>query len=322
MRFDIRYRTTFTYDDLVRESHNELRACPASDDHQQLISYRVHSAPSARVMSFGDYWGTRVDAFGVRVPHLSLEVNAEASVETRARALLTVAPRDDLLRSSVFIDEHLEYLGRSPHCDWEEGIENAARGAAALAGPGVVSRVLAAHRFVGTNLSYASGRTSVGEPVEDVLSGGFGVCQDFAHLAVALCRAMGIPARYVSGYLFTTDDATGEDSEGHVVNVQTHAWFEAAIPGFGWFALDPTNQLEVGQRHVKIGHGRDYDDVPPLRGVYSGPGRPSVEVTVEIKRTTGSPPGRPEPPKFIQRYSNLDAEIDNSKQHQQGQQQQ
>ena len=93
MRFDIRYHTSFTYDDLVRESQNELRACPASDDHQHLISYRVTTAPSSRVLSFADYWGTRVDAFGVRTPHLSLDVTAEASVETRTRPLCAVAPR-------------------------------------------------------------------------------------------------------------------------------------------------------------------------------------------------------------------------------------
>src|SRR5205085_10666109 len=107
MRFDIRYRTTFTYDNLVRESQNELRACPATDDAQQLIAYRVHTSPSSRVLSFSDYWGTRVDAFGVRSPHLSLEVSAEASVETRLRPLVTAAPRDDALRDPAFIEEHL-----------------------------------------------------------------------------------------------------------------------------------------------------------------------------------------------------------------------
>lgn len=295
MRFDIRYKTSFLYDDLVRESQNELRACPATDDAQQLISYRVHTLPSARVLSFADYWGTRVDAFGVRTPHLALDVTAEASVETRARPLLTVAPREDALQEPSFIERHLEYLGRSPHCEWNGGVSQAALEAVTLGGPGVVSQVLAVHRFVGTALRYTPGVTTIGTPVEVVLANGQGVCQDFAHLAVSLCRAVEIPARYVSGYLFTLDDSTGLDTEGDVVRVQTHAWFEAAIPGFGWLALDPTNQQEVGPRHVKIGHGRDYDDVPPLRGVYAGRAQPTVDVTVEIRRASGAPPGRPEP---------------------------
>ena len=301
MRFDIRYKTSFVYDDLVRESQNELRACPATDGAQQLISYRVHTTPSARVLSFADYWGTRVDAFGVRTPHLALDVIAEASVETRSRPLLTVAPREEALHEPSFAELHLEYLGRSPHCEWDGGVSQAALEAVTLAGPGVVSQVLAVHRFVGTALRYTPGVTTVGTPVEEVLANGQGVCQDFAHLAVSLCRAVDIPARYVSGYLFTMDDSTGLDAEGDVVRVQTHAWFEAAIPGFGWLALDPTNQQEVGDRHVKIGHGRDYDDVPPLRGVYAGRAQPTVEVTVEIRRASGAPPGRPEPPAISRR---------------------
>jgi len=285
VRFDIRYRTAFRYDDLVRESQNELRVCPTSDEAQQLVSYRVSTTPSARVLSFGDYWGTRVDAFGVREPHLSLEVVAEASVETKHRPLLTAAPRNEALTEPAFVDEHIEHLGRSPHTDWGDGVHGAATQAAALGGPGVVGQVLSVHRYVHSALSYAPGATAIGIEVEEVLARGEGVCQDYAHLAVAMCRSLGIPARYVSGYLFTTSDSTGADSGADVVRVQTHAWLEAAIPGFGWLALDPTNQQEVGLRHVKIGHGRDYDDVPPLRGVFAGGAVPDVEVTVEIRRT-------------------------------------
>ena len=152
-------------------------------------------------------------------------------------------------------------------------------------GDDVVSLVLALHRVTGARLVYAPGATDIGDPVEDVLAQGKGVCQDYAHLAVALCRSQGIPARYVSGYLFTRDDSTGADvDDGDVVDVQTHAWFEAAVPGFGWLALDPTNQQEVGVRHVKIGHGRDYDDVQPLRGVFAGSATPTVDPRVEIRR--------------------------------------
>src|SRR4029077_18646881 len=168
-RFDIRYHTNFTYDDLVRESQNELRACPSTDDHQQLISYRVNTAPSSRVLSFADYWGTRVDAFGVRTPHLALEVTAEASVETRSRPLCAVAPRPDALLAPQFIEDHLEYRGRSPHCDWGDGVHAATQQALSLAGPNVVSQVLAIHRYVGSAVTYAPGSTYVGVPVEDVL---------------------------------------------------------------------------------------------------------------------------------------------------------
>jgi transglutaminase-like putative cysteine protease len=284
MRLDIRYRCTFEYEDLVRHSQNELRACPASDAHQSLVSYRVTTTPSARVFSFDDYWGTRIDTFGVREPHILLEVVAEASVETRAMPLLTSSPRFERLGDPEFLDEHQEYLQPTSHADWGAGVAAEARRQLELVGPDVISVVLALHRSVGSTMRYAPGSTYVGVGVEEVLATREGVCQDFAHLAVALCRSIGIPARYVSGYLFTRADETGADTEADVVEVQTHAWFEAAIPGVGWLALDPTNGLEVGMRHVKIGHGRDYDDVPPLRGMYSGAVGANLEVAVEMRR--------------------------------------
>ncbi len=285
MRFDIRYGASFTYEDLVRESQNELRACPLSNEHQELIAYRVVTAPSAKVFSFTDYWGTRVDTFGLRLPHIALEVTAEASVETYQRPLLTVAPHLDVLRDPDLRDEHWEYLQPSPHAEWGTRITAEAARQREIIGDDLVSLVLALHRVTGARLEYAVGATDVGTPAEEVLARGKGVCQDYAHVAVALCRSQAIPARYVSGYLFTRDDSRGADvADGDLVNVQTHAWFEALIPGFGWLALDPTNQQEVGIRHVKIGHGRDYDDVQPLRGVFAGSATPQVDPHVEIRR--------------------------------------
>ena len=284
MRFDIRYRTVFTYTDQVVESHNELRACPADDVCQRLLDHRVSVHPAARVFSYVDYWGTRVDAFGIRRGHTSMEVVAEASVETTPRPLPTAAPRLETLERPEFVDAHIEYLQRDRHTDFGDGVLAAAQRQRELVGPDLVGVVLAIHRFVGAHLRYERGVTDIATPVEQVLAGGVGVCQDYAHLAVAMCRSLGIPARYVSGYLFTDSDASGLDPDGDTVVVQTHAWFEAAVPGWGWLALDPTNGQLVGERHVKIGHGRSYDDVQPQRGVFLGPAESAVEPVVEIRR--------------------------------------
>jgi transglutaminase-like putative cysteine protease len=284
VRFDITYRTVFRYEELVRESQNELRACPTTDLDQQLIGYRVTTAPASRVLSYLDYWGTRVDAFGVRAPHLQLEVVAEASVETRPRSLLAATVPVGALLDPAFLDTHAELLQPSRHARWGHGIGEAAARAVDLAGDDVVSRVLAVHRLIGSRLTYRPGSTYVGVDVDDVFQQAEGVCQDFAHLGVAMCRSVGIPARYVSGYLFTVDDATGADATSDRVSVQTHAWFEAAVPGAGWLPLDPTNRQVVGERHVKIGHGRDYDDVPPVRGVYAGADGSEVDAMVEMRR--------------------------------------
>ena len=287
MRLDIRYVSSFDYDSIVVESQNDLRACPISDEFQEVIAYRVTVSPTARISSFVDYWGTRVDSFGHRSPHRSLQVVAQSTVETRPRPLPAGVCRAELLRDHAFLDSHAEFLERTPHCDWGPQIAELARTQVEVAGRDVVSQVLALQRVVGSRLEYRHGVTKIGIDVDEVLASGAGVCQDYAHLAVALCRSVGIPARYVSGYLFTADETSldadlPEDDEP--VRVQTHAWFEAAIPLWGWFALDPTNQSPVGERHVKIGHGRDYDDVRPLCGVYSGAAQGVVTPDVEIRR--------------------------------------
>ena len=286
MRYDIAYRTSIHYDDVVRGSQNELRACPASDANQQLVAYRVTTHPASRVLAYHDYWGTRVDTFGIREPHVSLELTAESSVETMPRPLVTVSPRVAELSDPAFRDTYVEYLSRSMHTEWDGDVAAAAERIAAVTGDDVVGIVLALHRFVHTSLQYTPGATYIGVDVNEVLAKAKGVCQDYAHLAVALCRSIGIPARYVSGYFFARSDETGADVDGDEVHVQTHAWFEAAIPGWGWLALDPTNAQQVGQRHIKIGHGRDYDDVPPVRGIYAGGGRPNTDAIVEIRRHT------------------------------------
>lgn len=290
MRFDIRYRLAFEYANVVRHSQNELRACPLTDEHQMLLSYRVTSSPTARVHSFTDYWGTRVDAYGIREPHVAVEVVAEAAVETRQRPLMVASPPTQELDDEAFADEHAEYLASTRHT--EPGPRTMAS-AAEIRSRGetdVVSLVLDIHRRVHRSIAYEAGRTEIGSTPDDVLEGGVGVCQDYAHLAVALCRELRVPARYVSGYFFAADDSTGAVVVGDSAEVQTHAWFEAAIPRAGWLALDPTNALAVGERHVTIGRGRDYDDVTPIRGVYAGAADATLEAGVEMRLLSNASP--------------------------------
>lgn len=294
MRLDIRYVTRFEYGGAVVESQNELRACPASDGHQQLVHYAVTTSPAARVGSYVDYWGTRVDTFGVAAPHDRLEVVAAATVETAPRSL----PPSDVplaaLADPAWRDAHLEHLRRSPHVAWGTGVEDRAR--AIAAGASDVRALLAGVEQEVGGLEYRRGRTVVGIDVEDVLEAGAGVCQDFAHLSIALLRAAGVPARYVSGYFFTADDRTGAEA-GDEVEVETHAWVEAAVPGAGWWPFDPTNRQPVGERHVAIGRGRDYDDVAPFRGTYNGPPDHDLHVNVRMRRLAVEPRGAPGGPR-------------------------
>jgi transglutaminase-like putative cysteine protease len=282
MRFDIKYLTCFSYPEAVRESHNVLRACPLTDARQELLAYRVATTPASRVFSYVDYWGTRVDVFGITVPHTRLEVSVEATVQTKETGPLTACPRLASLRDTDFLAEHQEYLEPSPHTEWREPLRREAEIRAANAGDDVVGAVLALHRAAATSITYLPGSTYVGMDVNEVFARKTGVCQDYAHLMIAMCRSVGIPARYVSGYLPTALGPRAKTADAGTADVTTHAWIEVAIPGAGWWGLDPTNQQEVGAAHVKIAHGRDYDDVAPLRGVYHGPAAHRLDVSVRI----------------------------------------
>lgn len=295
MHLAIRYLTTFTYDAEVSESHNALRACPAQLPHQRLVRYGVQVDPEARIESYRDYWGTRVDSFGIVGRHTRLTVAADAEVETS----VTHPPSETApwpLEPDGVTD--YEYLTATPHVMWDDEVEEFAR--EAVAGATVqLEAVTGVQAAVGDLLEYESGATEVGVSVAEIFEHRRGVCQDYAHVALAAYRSLGVPARYVSGYLYARDSSSGElpSDDGELV-VATHAWVEVAVPGYGWWGLDPTNQLVVGERHVKIGHGRDYEDVMPLRGVYHGEAESGgLEVVVKMSpsslerhRVTPRPP--------------------------------
>ncbi len=282
MRLEIRYVSEFHYRESVRESHNLLRACPLATPRQQLVSYEVTVEPAARIHSYTDFWGTRVDAFGIRVPHSHLTVIADSVVESEAplgvEGPVPLAAADDAFRSRNWV-----YLQPTAHTSWRDSLAAAARDLARPAD----DYVDAVRRVAGgaaARLEYAPGATYVGVDVNDVFEAGKGVCQDFAHLTLAMLRSLDVPCRYVSGYFYAADQSVGDEPQDTEIDVQTHAWVEVAVPGHGWWALDPTNDQEAGPRHVKIGHGRDYDDVPPLRGVFHGPPDHDLDVSVKMSR--------------------------------------
>jgi transglutaminase-like putative cysteine protease len=281
MRLEIRYLNRFNYSEPAWESHNLLRACPATDEHQRLLAYRVEVTPETKVSSYTDYWGTRVDEFGIKEPHQALWVSAESVVETSNHEPPSDSPPLESL--APLSGDFATYLGRSPHASWDGTVLDKAH-EAILGKVSVVDAVTAISEAVSMALKYEPGATYVGMEVTDVLTEGKGVCQDFSHLGIAMCRSVGIPARYVSGYLYAADQTLAVAPEDPELNVQTHAWLEAFVPGQGWWALDPTNASPVGELHVKIGHGRDYEDVMPLRGVYHGGAEHDLGVQVQISR--------------------------------------
>lgn len=288
MRIELRYVTRFVYSRPVWESHNALRACPREDGGQGLLRYELSISPQTSVFSYHDKWGTRVDTFGIREPHRELIVTVESSVETAAQADPVTAPME-----ALGIDDYRDmawgFLQRTRHTRWGEDLSAVAKEAAAGA-TDVVAAVQSVERLVHDTMEYLPGATEVGVDIDRVWRTGAGVCQDFAHLTVSLLRAAGIGARYVSGYFYASDPTQVEAPDHGEIVVATHAWVEAAIPGWGWWAIDPTNGGPVGERHAKIGHGRDYDDVTPLRGVYFGD--TEHHLAAEVTMSTGSIAGR------------------------------
>ncbi len=293
MRLGIAYRMHFRYSEAVTESQNVVRVRPRDDDFQRVLSYRLTSRPVLEVFSVFDYWGTVVEHLGVRKPHTELELLAEAEVETAPRSTPGVAPDPAALAEEEFRSAHLEYLVPSQHVGWSSGDVVEQRAASAVAGTStVVEMVLAVIADVRAALLYRQDSTDIGVTLPELLVGGAGVCQDFAHLALGMLRSVGVPARYVSGYLFAADETALDAQEADLVSVQTHAWIEVAVPGWGWWALDPTNGGEAGERHVVIGCGRDYGDVPPVRGVFSGSGVAAVDAEVVISKQADGPAGQ------------------------------
>ena len=336
MRLGIVYRLHFRYSEAVTESQNEVRVRPRDDEHQRVLSYRLTPRPQLKVLQVPDYWGTTVEHLGIRTPHTEMELSAEATVETRPRPVPPEAAAVSDLAGADFRTAHLEFLAPSQHVQWAVGDVERRAAAAVEGAPSVQDMVAAVVAEVRAALTYRQGVTDIGVTLAELLAGGAGVCQDFAHLATGMLRSVGVPARYVSGYLFAADetapaagpadavpaDAVPADAvPADAVSVQTHAWIEAAVPGWGWWALDPTNGGEVGERHVVIGSGRDYGDVPPVRGAFMGAGAAEVDAEAVIGRQAAGwasgPAGAPGSPGDA-----APAPLPPSWRHQQSQQQQ
>ena len=284
MRYRIRHRTSYRYASEVFESFNEVRLQPLACATQTLLDFDLQIEPPATTMSFRDYYGNAVHDFGVAYLHDRLVIEATSDVVTHAGADDPLAgPAEGELDASpslralvgneALADEQAEFLGPSAYIPL--GDDSAALAEALLAEDRETTALAFLTRaadHVRGRLEYRLGTTTVNSSVAEVLAGGSGVCQDFAHVLISLCRHVGLPARYVSGYLGSVGAATA-----------SHAWTEAYIPPYGWLGIDATlGKLCTGQ-HVKAGVGRDYVDVAVLRGTYQGGGQAELDVQVSCE---------------------------------------
>jgi transglutaminase-like putative cysteine protease len=277
-RLRIVHRTGFTYNLPAQASYNEARMLPAHSGDQFVLSTNLEISPSAIQHSYLDYWGTRVSTFEVLTPHTELSVTATSLVEVRPSeppsTNITWDELETLADTSVHFVEHLRSTRlTAPH---DEVVVMAAEARATGASPHDTALLIA--RAVHDRIEYQRGVTGVHSTGADAWTAGKGVCQDFAHVAIGALRSLGIPARSVSGYLHPKPQAP----IGETVTGESHAWVEWFTGA--WHGYDPTNMIDIGERHVLVARGRDYTDVSPLRGVYAGPSASSIFVRVEITR--------------------------------------
>lgn len=280
MNFSIRYLTEYRYDAPVTDNLNALRVRPATTSAQRVDDFHVRIDPETRLHRHTDYFGTEVIEFGIAKGHEAMTIDVRARVVTSQ----TPYPEEaswEAIASPAYIEAGGEFLmttGTEPPHAMLADLD--ARATSPLA------TLLLLCELIPDRFEYKPGTTYVGSTVEDLITGGAGVCQDFVHLAVILLRRQGIAARYVSGYLWAAPQDGGTDS----VEVDTHAWVEALLPASGgrgepvWVGADPTNRILVTESHVKIGHGRLYSDVPPIKGVYRGSAEAELGASVSMQR--------------------------------------
>jgi transglutaminase-like putative cysteine protease len=275
-RLKITHRTHVSYGGLARASYNEARMSPPSLARQTALEARVATDSRAPIWSYRDYWGTVVSAFDIQAPHSELTVTASATVETSPpREPAPPLPWKELV-SRTTEGRLLEYLMPTERTQVSPELSALARQQAAGADPLEAAAEIAG--WVRDRVDYVSGATGVQTGAQEAWDEGKGVCQDIAHLTVALLREVGIPARYVSGYLYPKASA----EPGDEIVGQSHAWAEYWTGQ--WTAYDPTNRVVVGEQHVVVAVGRDYADVPPLKGIYHGAPRSVLDVSVELTR--------------------------------------
>lgn len=281
MRLRLFHRTEYQYATPVTESVNELRLSPPTSRFQNCEAHTIAVLPACRLTQYEDLFVNRVHHFELPEPHSRLVIESRATVSTRCKVDFDSLPYG-FQHSDLHLHANNEncypylqdstYIERSPRI-WRKALD--------IQGfsTDVFQTSYQIMEYIFDNFEYDSGSTTVSTHASEVIESGKGVCQDFAHAMVALCRSIGIPARYVSGYFYDSTRANNLRGSG-----ASHAWVEVFIADFGWIGFDPTNNKVIDETYIILAQGRDYRDVAPVTGVYTGSGRSSMTVKVQVDR--------------------------------------
>ena len=279
MRLSVRHLTHFVYEGPSRDSYNDARLCPISDPLQRCESFVLKVDPQVLVNTYHDFYHNRVDHFEIHENHPSMKVESIAVVETRVDSRGPVVkdfPLSSLDDPSIE-ENYFDFLTESHYVSldaevWREGIDLMPNGVQDIWRDSVT-----VGRHIYRTFKYESKSTHVNTRMIESLRDRRGVCQDFAHVMIAICRTQGIPARYVSGYFF--NERRGADEVE-----ASHAWVEIFLPHFGWKGFDPTHDRESDERYIKLAVGRDYADIRPISGSFRGKGTKEMAVDVRVEK--------------------------------------
>ena len=278
MYYAVTHETIFRYSQPISESVMEVYMQPRTEGIQRCLRFQLQTSPRAHVSEHYDHLGNIVHFFDIPARHEQLTIRAEATVELVAPPPLPDALDADAWEAVDQVSQSGEYwdmLTSSPHTRTSAPLDAFVRdlGIRRRSDPLTLLREITHQVY--ESLEYVPNSTDVDSPIDVALEARQGVCQDFAHIMITLVRSLGIPCRYVSGYLYyVKSDRSTPDA--------THAWVEAYLPSLGWVGFDPTNNVLAEERHIRVAIGRDYDDVPPTRGVFKGKAESELSVAVHI----------------------------------------
>lgn len=280
MRLRIHHRTRYRYSVPVSENYNEVRLQPVSNATQECHRFEISTEPSVGIRRYHDLHLNLVDHFYVAEPHDGLVVESRSEVSTQGpgdRLAQAAFPLSRIGEECRRLERCYDFLQTSEYVPLDVGVWREAQDAAA-GRTDAWDAAQALMRHVHATVAYDAAATHVHTRMSDVQRERRGVCQDFSHLLIGLCRSIKIPARYVSGYLYAGD------RPGWRGALASHAWVEVFVPGHDWLPLDPTNDQPANEHHVKVAVGRDYADAAPLRGSFKGRASQQMDVEIEILR--------------------------------------
>lgn len=285
MKIEIRHTTTYSYPEPVTDSVNEVRLTPRTNYRQSCYHHEIEIVPSTNLMTYEDFFGNRVHAYSVSVPHTEMVIHTKATVVTVDKEQgsdlpkLPLADQVRLLNDEQFQNRYIEFILPTSYTEVTPELVEFASQHPFDEAVDMYEWTKKLSSTIYEQFTYDPEATSVNTTVKKALHLKRGVCQDYAHLMIAVCRSVGLPSRYVSGYHFVGDLQGGNAD----FEQASHAWVETHIPGTGWLGFDPTNNEEVSWRYIKLGHGRDYKDIVPVKGVYRGVAG-SLSVKVDVRK--------------------------------------